>query len=95
MIPKWVAEFIIMLAIGIIEKMKPTPEEVERMSHNEKVRKLATYINAGYPGFELPVGTTRDVWGESITKVDTPTRVESRETNATEPGDGKSQVHDS
>ena len=75
MIPKWVAELILALACGIIEKMKPTPEEIERMSNNEKVKKLANYINSGYPGYELPMSAVGDKWGDTATKVES--RVES------------------
>jgi hypothetical protein len=69
MIPKWIAEFVLMLAIGIIEKMKPSPEELERMSHNEKVKKLANFINDGYPGYILSDPAHPGEWGDTATKV--------------------------
>lgn len=63
MIPKWIAEFVLTLALGIIESMKPKPEEIERMSNNAKVRAMASFISAGYPGYELPDSAKQDRWG--------------------------------
>lgn len=63
MIPKWVAEFIIALSVGLIEAFKPKPEELERMNANERTKNLLRYINAGYPGFELSESAKNDKWG--------------------------------
>ena len=70
MIPKWAAEFIIALSVGLIEAFKPKPEEIERMKANEKTKNLIRYINDGYPGYVLSDPDRTREWGDTATKVD-------------------------
>lgn len=70
MIPKWVAEFIIALSVGLIEAFKPKPEELERMKANEKTKALIRFINDGYPGYVLSDPDKPREWGNTASKVD-------------------------
>lgn len=63
MIAKFGAIFLVQLAVALIEYFKPTPEEIERMKANDKTKKVISYINSNFPGFELPDSTKSDKWG--------------------------------
>jgi hypothetical protein len=69
MIPKWAAEFILALAVGLIEVFKPKPEELERMKVNEKTKALIKFINDGYPGYILSDPTRKNEWGDTATHI--------------------------